>query len=283
MTQGVLDALRRRGILSQPSRLAVRDKGYLCSWRIDPCRTQPLPHPSSVQPTAVSMRRFARDASRSGGLRRPTLDGLVPPQNGDDGCARGSLPAFLRKREGCRMPSVPKGARGKRGPTQSEKGRKSLPPRRARIGRSRSCSRVVDCCRSRQTVAGAEKRTLPISPDLESVRGRAPSPLLQRTKVRSGGRRDTGTLIAAEASRDRSPREGRRAQGAGGCRSKALRIVWLADLHGPPACHGLGPVGIRRFAMSEAMPRRSDGSVRGPVASGSERKKTPHANLELPA
>jgi len=73
-----------------------------------------------------------------------------------------------------------------------------------------------------------------------SVRGRAPSSQLQRTKVRGHERRVTGTLIEAETSRDRSRERVRPAHGAGSWRWKASRIVGQAALHGTPAQHGLG-------------------------------------------
>jgi len=102
--------------------------------------------------------------------------------------------AFPRKREGYRMPDASKGTVGKRGPTR-RCGRKR-PPTGAGEDRTLevvlACRLVVRSCRSRQTVAGAEKRTPLHFTRSGAVRGRAPSSPPRRTKVRSGGRRDTG-------------------------------------------------------------------------------------------
>jgi len=72
------------------------------------------------------------------------------------------------------MPGASKEAHGKRGPTHRQGlilGVRARPPKRARIGRSRSCSRVVDVVAEvdRQWLAQRSGRTS-ISPDLEAFR-----------------------------------------------------------------------------------------------------------------
>jgi len=167
--------------------------------------TQSLPHPSSVQPTVDSRRRLARGVTRSGGLRCSTSWQACTVRETASGVRYGSLPAFLRKRGGYRTPRESKDAHGKRGPTHRHGliQKRALRSRRARIGRSRSCSRVVECCRSRQTVAGAEKRTLSISPDLDSVQGRAPSSQLHVRKYAATGEETLAPSSRRKPSCDR--------------------------------------------------------------------------------
>jgi len=97
-------------------------------------------------------------------------------------------------------------------------------------------------------------------------------PLAPRTRVRSRGRRDTGTLLEAEASRDRLERgsDPRRAWRAGDGRHPGSS--WRADLHGPPAKHGLGRPGGSHHAQASWVPRGSDRGVRGTASPGSVRK-----------
>jgi len=102
------------------------------------------------------------------------LGGLVPDQETaatDAGVAR--CPPFLGRGRvvACRAPRKRRtGSGGQRIGTGSSQLR-ALPPRRARIGRSRSCSRVVDVVAEvdRQWPAQRSGRTS-ISPDLDAFR-----------------------------------------------------------------------------------------------------------------
>lgn len=89
-------------------------------------------------------------------------------------------------------------------------------------------------------MAGEEKWTHLHLTRFGSVQGRAPSSQLQRTQVRSGGRRNTGTLIEAETSRDRSREWVRPAHGAAGWRWKASQIVVVCGSSRNACRHGLG-------------------------------------------
>jgi len=145
---GVLDGLRRRGTsrTSLTARPRAR-RGTFAPGSSAHTRTSPLPHPSSAQPTMDSMRRLARGATRSGGLRCSTDWQACTVQEAASMVRCGSLPALPRTREGCRTPRASKEGRGKRGPTHRHGlalGKRARRSRRARIGRSRSCSRVVD-------------------------------------------------------------------------------------------------------------------------------------------
>lgn len=147
----------------------------------------------------------------------------------------GSLPVFSRKGGGYRTARVERSARkaGANASTREPLEKGSLRSRRARIGRSRSCSRVISCCcRSRQTVAGAEKRTHLHFTRSGSVQGRAPSSQLQRTRVRGRERRNTGTLIEAETHVTvlESGCDPRMAREAGDGRHPGSS--WWAALHG---------------------------------------------------
>jgi len=106
-----------------------------------------------------------------------------------------------------------------------------------------------------------------------SVQGRAPSSQLQRTQVRSGGRRNTGTLIEAETSRDRSREWVRPAHGAAGWRWKASWIVVAAALHGAPAGTVSAGSTESRFAQAGRGPRVSDRGVRSTVAPGARGRR----------
>jgi len=81
-------------------------------------RTQSLLHPSSAQPTVESGRRLARGVTKSGGLWCPTFRQACAVRETVSMVRCGSLPAFPRKGESCRMPRASKEARGKRRPTQ---------------------------------------------------------------------------------------------------------------------------------------------------------------------
>jgi len=170
---GVLDWLRRRGTSRRSSRFAVKGARYLHSGRVGP-------HAYSVIASPIL---GATDGGLGASLRTrrheerwPSLLYLLAvlhrPGGGGERCARGSLPAFPRKREGYRTPVASKDAHGRRGPTQRHglSFKRGLScRRRARIGRSRSCSRVISCCcRSRQTVPAQRSGRTSISPDLEA-------------------------------------------------------------------------------------------------------------------
>jgi hypothetical protein len=100
------------------SRLTPREKrGTFTPGEPTHTCTQSLPHPSSVQPTVDSRRRLARGVTRSGDLRCSTSWQACTAQEAAPKVRYGSLPAFLRKREGCRTPRASKEAHGKRGPT----------------------------------------------------------------------------------------------------------------------------------------------------------------------
>jgi len=128
-------------------------------------------------------------------------------------------------------------------------------------------------------VAGAEKRTHLHFTRSGSVQGRAPSSPLQRTQVRSGRRRNTGTLIEAETSRDRSRRRVRTAHGAVGRRRKASRIVVQAALHGTLANTVSADSADSRSRKRPGAAGMRQGCQRhGGV--GSTRKKTPRHQPE---
>jgi hypothetical protein len=198
----------------------------------------------------------------------------------------GSLPALLRKWGGYRTPGASRDAHGKRGPTQRHGliHEMALTSRRARIGRSRSCSRVVECCRSRQTVAGAEKRTLSISPDLDSVQGRAPSLKLHVRKYEAlseetlapSSRRNLHVTVFESGCEP--------AHGAGRWRWKASRIV-VAGGSSRNACMSRSRLARRTIEPRESevrATRKRQGCQRY-GGSGRARKKTPRRNPERPA
>jgi hypothetical protein len=170
-------------------------------------------------------------------------------------CERGSLPALPRNGGGCRTPRVSREARGKRGPTHRQGliQVRALPPKRARIGRSRSCSRVVDVVAEvdRQWPAQRSGRTS-ISPDLEAFRDGRLARSSNVRKYAAAGKETLAPSSQRKTSRDRFRERVRPAHGAGGWRWKASRIVWRADLHGPLACHGLGRLDGIALRASEA-------------------------------
>jgi len=122
-------------------------------------------------------------------------------------------------------------------------------------------------------VAGAEKRTHLHLTRFGRVQGRAPSSQLQRTQVRSGGRRNTGTLIEAETSRDRSREWVRPAHGAAGWRWKASWIVVAGGSSRTAGRHDLGWLdGIAlRASGARATGQRQGCQKHG--STGSARKK----------
>jgi len=136
----------------------------------------PLPLPPSGRPTVGSCRRLARGVSGRRGPSHPTTwTRLLRP--GDDAIGAVWLAACpLRKAEGCRTPGAPRGARGKRkrtprlGPGRAERSR------RARIGRSGSCSRVMNRLQKSSDGVGRREATALHFTRLGGVRGRASSP-----------------------------------------------------------------------------------------------------------
>jgi len=172
---GVLDWLRRRGTSQPPSRLVRGGDGVpsLRANRPKLAYRHCLTHPRRN-------RRWTRGAASHAASRGAVAFDAPPPgrlvlsRRRCRWCESGSLPAFSRKREGYRMPGASKEAHGKRGPTHRHGlilGVRALPSKRARIGRSRSCSRVVDVVAEvdRQWPAQRSGRTS-ISPDLEAFR-----------------------------------------------------------------------------------------------------------------
>jgi len=142
---GVLGSLRRREASPHSARSAVRGAGCLCSGRIGPCRTQPPHHPPPALPAAGS--DVASQAASE--KRRPSVShsGRTCNRSGTAPMVLAWLAArLLSKGRGLRIACHTRrkarvGSEGQR----IGAGGYALPPRRARIGRSRSCSRVVVC------------------------------------------------------------------------------------------------------------------------------------------
>jgi len=169
---GVLDSLRRRGTSRHSLRLARSGYGVpsLLAGRPAFAQSHCLTHPRRN-------RRWTRGVASHAALRgavafgAPPFGGLVPSgrQHRWCGVAR-CLPFLGRGRAVARRAQRRKrtGSEGQRIGTGSTG---ALRPVRARIGRSRSCSRVVDVVAEvDRRCFGAEKRTLSISPDLEAFR-----------------------------------------------------------------------------------------------------------------
>jgi len=200
-------------------------RGYLRSCRIDPhhahrhCLTRPRRNRRRSR-GAASHAVFAM----SGGLRRstrgPACTGLC--QRGRCGVAR----CLLALRRGRAVARRALGrVRGKRRPTQRHGRRRP----QACAGEDRTLEVVLARrpfgCRSRQTEPGDEKRAPSISPDLERVRGRSPSPWLHVREYVAAGEEALALPSRRKASRDRHREGARSALGAEGWRWKALRIV----------------------------------------------------------
>jgi len=235
-------------------------------------------------------RRWALGAASHAASRGAVSSG-VPPHGG-------LLPSGRRRRRcgvaRC-LPSLGRGrATARRAPREGRTGSEGQRnrqgrqrPKEAGAGEDRTLEVVLARhsrrCRSRQTVFGAEKRTPSISPDLEAVRGRAPSTGYRVRKHAGHGRRDTGTHGQAETSRDRFQAVARPAQGAGGWRWKASRIVRRAYPSRTLIQHGLGKPGFGCPATSGVAGSGSDRGVRGSVVSGVHGRRTPRANPGPPA
>jgi len=104
---------------------------------------------------------------------------------GIDGCGVARCLPSLGRVEGYRTSRVPEG-RARSGGQRGGTGGNALRPARARIGRSRSCSRVVVRCRSRQTVSWRRQAGALHFTRSGSVRRRSPSSQPHRTRVRGG-------------------------------------------------------------------------------------------------
>lgn len=201
-------------------------------------------------------RRWTRGAASHAASRgavtfvAPPSGGLVPNSRRRRRCGCGSLPAFSRKREGYRTPGASKEAHGKRGPTHRHGlvlGERAPRSKRARIGRSRSCSRVMDVVAEvdGQWPAQRSGRTS-ISPDLEAFRdGR----LARSSNVRKYAAAGEETLAP---SSKRKPHVTVLESGcdprmcAGGRRWKASWIVVVGGSSRNARKHGLGGFGGHR-------------------------------------
>lgn len=154
-------------------------------------RIQSLPHPSSAQPTVDSRCRLARGVTRSSDLRRSTCWRSCTDQE-TAAEVRVWLAARLLSKEGglSHTERVEGGAR-KAGANASTRARTRKEGPQVEASEDRTLEVVLArhgcCCRSRRTVAGAEKRTHLHFTRSGSVQGRAPSSQLQRTRVRSRG------------------------------------------------------------------------------------------------
>jgi hypothetical protein len=277
---GVLDSLRRRGT-SRHSGTARPCGGGVPSLLVSrPTLTHShcLTHPRRN-------RRWTRGAASHAASRgavtfvAPPSGGLAPTRRRRRRCGCGSLPAFSRKREGYRTPGASKDAHGKRRPTHRHGlvlVKRAPRSKRARIGRSRSCSRVMDVVAEvdGQWPAQRSGRTS-ISPDLEAFRdGR----LARSSNVRKYAAAGEETLAP---SSERKPHvtvlesgcDPRRC--AGGCRRKASRIVVVGGSSRTARKHGLGGFGGIELRASDA---RAPGTRQGCQRCGgvgSSRKKTP--------
>jgi len=172
--QGVLGPSRRRGTSRHPFAASLRKgRGTFAPGESTRVRAQPLPHPSSAQPTVDSRRRLARGVTRSGGLRCSTCRQTCTFREAAS-MARTWLAARLPSEEGglSHAERVERRAREAGANAAARLIQTGSPrPQRARIGRSRSCSRVVDVVAEvdRQWPAQRSGRTS-ISPDLEAFR-----------------------------------------------------------------------------------------------------------------
>lgn len=108
----VLDSLRRRGTSRRSCGSSARANGVPSLLANRPTtRTQPLPHPSSVQPTTDSGRRLARGAPEE---RWPSMLHFLTVLHCQEPASmvrRGSLPASPRKKGSYRTPRAREDAR----------------------------------------------------------------------------------------------------------------------------------------------------------------------------
>jgi len=205
--QGVLDPPRRRGTSDALSLTARRREGpgTFAPGGSAHARTSTLPRPSSARPTVGSRRRLARGVSRSSVLRRPTSRRLAAAGRRRRRCGVARCLSSLGRGRAVARRAPREGRTGSGGQRTGTGGNtRNTKPARARIGRSRSCSRVVVVVAEVVRRCSAQRiGRFSISPDLEAVRGRAPSTGYQVRKHPGRGRRDTGTHGQAETSRDR--------------------------------------------------------------------------------
>jgi len=145
--QGVLDPSRRRGTSRHSLAASPRKgRGTFTPGESTHVHTQPLPHPSSAQPTVDSRRRLARGVTRSGGLRC-SISRQTCTVRETASMVRMWLAACLPSEEGglSHAGRVERRVREAGASAAARLIQTGSPrPRRARIGRSRSCSRVVD-------------------------------------------------------------------------------------------------------------------------------------------
>jgi len=196
----------------------------------------------------------------------------------------GSLPAVSRKGDGCRTPRVPKWTRGKRRPTQRCRRRR----RHAAAGEDRTLEvvlarhAIIVAEVDRQCQAQRSGRSS-ISPDLEAFRD---------GRLAGGHTRESAGCPAAKRRWYSTGAEGhvtvsldgvRPAQGAGGWRWKASRIVGAGESSRNACRNDLGsPGGIEpRVKRGKGVGARQGCQRSGDVRS--EWRKTPRANLESPA
>jgi hypothetical protein len=186
--------------------------------------------------------------------------------------ARASTQA-LRAREG------PLGKRGRR----KGAGGNTLPPMRARIGRSRSCSRVVECrCRSRQQMSWRKEADASTSTDLESSGDGRLAPGRPRASVNDREQRDIGAESTRKQSRDRArdrpfPRVRRGEAGDG----RHLRPPMWAARHGAPTDAALAASWVTRSReRSRARAKRQGCQRLGWF--GNAWQRTPRANPDRP-
>jgi len=147
--------------------------------------------------------RAASQAERGGGdeLRCSSPGQACPVRETVSLVRSGSQPVLARTRGLSRKPDVRarEGPLGKRGRRKSAGGN-TLPPMRARIGRSRSCSRVVECrCRSRQQMFWRREAGVSISTDLEASGDGRLVPYRPRASVNDKGAKRHRCRINAEA------------------------------------------------------------------------------------
>jgi hypothetical protein len=108
----VLVSLRRRGASRRSHGSSVRGDGAPSLLANRPTtRTQPLPHPSSVQPTTDSGRRLARGVPEERWPSRLHFLTVLHCQGPASMVRRGSLPALPRKKGGYRTLRAREGVR----------------------------------------------------------------------------------------------------------------------------------------------------------------------------
>jgi hypothetical protein len=282
----VLGTLRRRGALDTLSRL-VRENGEapsLRTYRPTFALSHCLNHPRCN-------RRWDCGAASHAALQGAVAFGALPsgtlvvPGDGVDGAGVARC-LLLPGRGGAVAGRAFERTCGKRRSTHRHGPSKGDPrSRRARIGRSRSCSRVIAVVAEvvRQWPAQKSGRSS-ISPDLEAFQGRAPSSTLQRTARYAAAGEPTLASSSKRKPHVTAPERGCDPRVcAGSCRWKASRIVVVGGSSRTARRHGLGWTGTERCAKAKRNPRESDRGVRGteaPEARGRTRRAT---NPEPPA